>query len=142
QTFPVADGYVIVAVGNDAQFTRFCSTLGLDALLGDERFADNPARVANRLALERELAARTRLRRRDELIAALEKAMVPAGPINTIAELFADPQFVSRGMRIAPQGIPGVRSPIAMSESGLALDRRAPKLGEHGPEILREIGLD
>ena len=110
--------------------------------MADERFTDNPARVANRLELERELAAKTRLRRRDELIAALEKAMVPAGPINTVADLFADPQFVARGMRISPQGIPGVRSPIAMSESPLALDRRAPKLGEHGPEILREIGLD
>ena len=142
QTFPVADGYVIVAVGNDAQFARFCATLGLEALVADERFTDNPARVANRLELERELAAKTRLRRHDELIAALEKVMVPAGPINTVADLFADPQFVARGMRISPQGIPGVRSPIAMSESPLALDRRAPKLGEHGPEILREIGLD
>jgi crotonobetainyl-CoA:carnitine CoA-transferase CaiB-like acyl-CoA transferase len=142
QTFPVADGYVIVAVGNDAQFTRLCATLGLEALATDERFATNPGRVANRRALEKELSAKTRLRRRDELLAALEKAVVPAGPINTVADLFADPQFVARGMRIAPGGIPGVRSPIAMSQCPLALGRRAPKLGEHEADILREIGLD
>ena len=142
QTFPAADGYVIVAVGNDAQFSRLCGVLGLETLAADERFASNPSRVANRLALEREVAARTRLRRRDELITALGEAVVPAGPINTIANLFADPQFIARGMRIAPEGIPGVRSPIVMSEGQLALHRRAPKLGEHGREILREIGLD
>jgi len=141
QTFPVADGYVIVAVGNDAQFGRLCATLGLDALAADERFGTNAARVANRADLTRELAAKTGGWRRDDLIAALEKAVVPAGPINTVADLFADPQFVSRGMRIDPEGTPGVRSPIVMSESPLALERRSPKLGEHEAEILREIGL-
>ena len=104
QTFPVADGYVIVAVGNDAQFGRLCAALGLEALAADPRFATNAARVANRADLERELAAKTRGWRRDELLAALEKAVVPAGPINTIADLFADPQFVARGMRIDPRG--------------------------------------
>jgi len=141
QTFPVADGYVIVAVGNDAQFGRLCATLGLDALAADERFGTNAARVANRADLTRELAAKTGGWRRDDLIAALEKAVVPAGPINTVADLFADRQFVSRGMRIDPEGTPGVRSPIVMSESPLALERRSPKLGEHEAEILREIGL-
>jgi len=141
QTFPVADGYVIVAVGNDAQFGRLCATLGLDALAADERFGTNAARVANRADLTRELAAKTGGWRRDDLIAALEKAVVPAGPINTVADLFADRQFVSRSMRIDPEGTPGVRSPIVMSESPLALERRSPKLGEHQAEILREIGL-
>jgi crotonobetainyl-CoA:carnitine CoA-transferase CaiB-like acyl-CoA transferase len=79
--------------------------------------------------------------KRDDLLAALEKAVVPAGPINTIADLFADPQFQARGMRIAPQGTPGVRAPIAMSDSPLALERRSPRLGEHTSEILAEIGL-
>ena len=141
QTFPVADGYVIVAVGNDAQFARLCATLGLEPLAADERFAANAARVANRADLERELAAKTRGWRRDDLIAALEKAVVPVGPISTVGDLFADPQFVSRGMRIDPEGTPGVRSPIVMSESPLTLKRRSPKLGEHQAEILREIGL-
>jgi crotonobetainyl-CoA:carnitine CoA-transferase CaiB-like acyl-CoA transferase len=141
QTFPVADGYLIVAVGNEGQFARLCATLGLDALANDERFATNAARVANRADLDRELSAKTRLWKREDLLAALEKAVVPAGPINTIADLFADPQFVARGMRIDPEGTPGVRSPIVMSESVLALERRSPRLGEHEAEILREIGL-
>ncbi len=141
QTFAVADGWVIVAVGNDGQFARLCAALGLDALAGDPRFATNAARVARRAELERELTAKTRLWRRDDLMAALEKAVVPAGPINTVADLFADPQFAARGMRIDPEGTPGVRSPIVMSESPLALARRSPKLGEHQAEILREIGL-
>jgi crotonobetainyl-CoA:carnitine CoA-transferase CaiB-like acyl-CoA transferase len=141
QTFPVADGYVIVAVGNDAQFARLCAVLGLASLAGDERFATNAARVANRVALERELAAKTRVWARGPLLDALEKAVVPAGPINTVGDLFADPQFIARGMRISPQGAPGVRSPIAMSANPLVLARRAPRLGEHTAEILREIGL-
>ncbi len=142
QTFPVADGHVIVAVGNDGQFSRLCETLQLEALTRDERFATNAARVANRVTLERKLSARTRSWRRDDLIAALESAVVPAGPINTVADLFADPQFVARGMRIELGGTPGVRSPIVMSDNPLTLERRSPRLGEHGAEILREIGLD
>jgi crotonobetainyl-CoA:carnitine CoA-transferase CaiB-like acyl-CoA transferase len=142
QTFPVADGFVIIAVGNDTQFARLCSTLGLDALARDARFSSNAARVANRAVLERELTAETRNWRRDALLAALERATVPAGPINTVADLFADPQFVARGMRIDPQGTPGVRCPIVMSETALSLGRHSPKLGEHEAEILREIGLD
>ena len=132
---------MIVAVGNDAQFQRLCTTLGLEALGRDERFATNPARVANRAELEPWLSEKTRLWRRDDLIAALETAVVPAGPINTIAELFADPQFRARGMRIDVEGAPGVRSPIVMSASPLTLERRSPRLGEHQAEILREIGL-
>ncbi len=142
QTFPVEDGWIIIAVGNDGQFARLCATLGLDALAADARFAANPARNANRAALAGELAATTKRWRRDALLAALEKAVVPAGPINSIADLFADPQFAARGMRIAPQGTPGVRSPIVMSANPLTLERRSPRLGEHEAEILREIGLD
>jgi crotonobetainyl-CoA:carnitine CoA-transferase CaiB-like acyl-CoA transferase len=142
QTFPAADGWVIVAVGNDGQFARLCAALGLEALAADARFSTNAARVANRAELTRELTAKTRLKGRAELLAALERAVVPAGPINTVADLFADPQFVARGMRIDPEGIPGVRSPIVMSESPLSLARRSPKLGEHDLDILREIGLE
>ena len=141
QTFPVADGWIIIAVGNDGQFGRLCAALGLDALAAEARFATNPARVTNRVDLAQALASATKAWTREALLAALEKAVVPAGPINSIADLFADPQFVARGMRIAPQGTPGLRSPIVMSESGLSLDRRSPRLGEHEAEILREIGL-
>jgi crotonobetainyl-CoA:carnitine CoA-transferase CaiB-like acyl-CoA transferase len=142
QTFPAADGWVIVAVGNDGQFVRLCGALGLVGLAAEARFSTNAARVANRAELTRELTAKTRLKGRGDLLAALEKAVVPAGPINTVADLFADPQFVARGMRIDPEGIPGVRSPIVMSESPLSLARCSPKLGEHEADILSEIGLE
>ncbi|MGO4871842.1 MAG: CaiB/BaiF CoA transferase family protein [Roseiarcus sp.] len=141
QTFAVADGYVIIAVGNDQQFLRLCRTLGVEALGDDERFRTNAARVENRVALAEALGGAIKTWRRDALLAALEKAVVPAGPINSVADLFADPQFRSRGMQIAPGGMPGVRAPLVMSESPLALDRRSPKLGEHSAEILAEIGL-
>jgi crotonobetainyl-CoA:carnitine CoA-transferase CaiB-like acyl-CoA transferase len=142
QTLPVSDGWFIVAVGNDGQFARLCVVLGLEPLAKDKRFATNPGRVVNRVALEAELKAKTATWKRNALLAALEAAVVPAGPINTIADLFADPQFKARDMKIAPQGIPGIRSPIAMSESPLTLARRSPKLGEHTAEILGEIGLE
>jgi glutaryl-CoA transferase len=142
QTFPVADGWLIVAVGNDGQFERLCAVLGLEGMAGDARFTTNPARVTNRVEMERELKAKTVAWKRDDLLAALEKAVVPAGPINTIGDLFANPQFVARGMRIEPEGTPGLRSPIVMSASPLALERRSPRLGEHQAEILRELGLE
>lgn len=142
QTLPVADGWLIVAVGNDGQFARLCRALGLEGMARDPRFATNPGRVTNRDEMERALVEKTRLWKRDDLLAALEKAVVPAGPINTIADLFEDPQFMARGMRIEPQGTPGLRSPILMSDNPLSLDRRSPALGEHQNEILREIGLE
>ena len=141
QTLPLADGWLIVAVGNDGQFARLCGVLGLEAVALDPRFSTNPGRVTNRVELERRLVEKTRLWKRDDLLAALEKAVVPAGPINTIGDLFADPQFKARGMRIEPQGTPGIRSPILMSDNPLVLERRSPRLGEHQAEILREIGL-
>ena len=141
QTLPVADGWLIVAVGNDGQFARLCRVLGLEAVAVDSRFATNPGRVTNRVEMERALVAKTRLWNRDALLDALEAAVVPAGPINTIADLFADPQFLARGMRIEPQGTPGIRSPLLMSANPLTLERRSPNLGEHQDEILREIGL-
>ena len=142
QTLPVADGWLIIAVGNDGQFRRLCEVLGLEGMAGDPLFATNPGRVTNRVAMERALVEKTRVWKRDDLLAALEKAVVPAGPINTIADLFDDPQFQARGMRIEPEGAPGLRSPILMSDNPLALERRSPRLGEHTNEILREIGLE
>ena len=142
QTLPVADGWLIVAVGNDGQFARLCGVLGVEGLARDPRFATNPGRVKNRVEMDRELTAKTSSWKRDDLLAALEKMVVPAGPINTIGDLFEDPQFKARGMRIEPQGTPGLRSPILMSDNPLALERRSPTLGEHQGEILREIGLE
>jgi crotonobetainyl-CoA:carnitine CoA-transferase CaiB-like acyl-CoA transferase len=141
QTMPVADGHLIVAVGNDAQFARFCRVLGVEALADDPRFRTNADRVANRAALTALLTERTRAWERDALIAACTEAVVPASPINTVADVFADPQFRHRAMQIAPDGVPGVRTPIAFSGSELRLDRRAPALGEHTGEVRRELGL-
>lgn len=131
QTFPVSDGHLIIAVGNDGQFGRLCALLKLDELASDERYATNAARVANRDSLEALLSVQTSLWTREALLQALEKSVVPAGPINSVADVFADPQFIARGMKIEPNGIPGVRTPIRFSNSTLNLDHRAPRLGEH-----------
>jgi crotonobetainyl-CoA:carnitine CoA-transferase CaiB-like acyl-CoA transferase len=137
----VADGHFILAVGNDAQFARLAAVLGLEPLAEDARFATNAGRVANRAALTEAIEARTLAFERDVLLDALEAADVPAGPINSLAEVFADPQVAARGLRIAPDGIPGLRTPIGMSRSDLALSRRAPRLDEHRSEILAELAV-
>ncbi|SHE88370.1 Crotonobetainyl-CoA:carnitine CoA-transferase CaiB [Kaistia soli DSM 19436] len=139
QTFAVSDGHFILAVGNDGQFARFAAVVGAPEWASDDRFVSNAARVANRAALTALIAEKTATWTRDGLLTALESAGVPAGPINTVADVFADPQVIARGMQIAPDGVPGVRTPIAMSASELALDRRAPRLGEHTAEVLAEI---
>jgi crotonobetainyl-CoA:carnitine CoA-transferase CaiB-like acyl-CoA transferase len=141
QTFPVSDGHLIIACGNDAQFGRLAGILGLGDMAGDDLYATNAARVRNRDSMTKTMEAETRKFKRDDLLAALEKAGVPAGPINTVADVFADPQFAFRKMKIEPQGVPGLRTPISFSGSDLALDRRSPKLGEHTDEIRAEIGL-
>jgi len=135
QTFRVNDGHLIIAVGNDAQFTRLCNVLGLSELSTLDQFINNSARVENRDELDSVLAEEIMQWTRDDLLQALEKAVVPAGPINTVADVFNDPQFIARGMRIAPDGVPGVRTPIQFSESTLSLNRRAPGLGEHNSDI-------
>ena len=139
QTFPAADGHIIVAAGNDAQFVRLCHLLDLGALAADARFATNALRVQHRDELSALLAASTRRRTRAVLLAALEAAGVPAGPINSVADVFADAQFRARGLLVENDGIPGLRTPIRMSQSTLAANRRAPRLGEHDAEILGEL---
>ncbi len=139
QTFRVADGHFILAVGNDGQFARTCAVLGLDELATDARFATNAARVSNRPALAAAIEAKTLAWTRDALLRALEEKGVPAGPINTVADAFADPQVEARGLRIAPEGIPGLRTPIVMSASALALAARAPRLDEHREQVLQEL---
>ncbi|ALN74825.1 CaiB/BaiF CoA-transferase family protein [Aureimonas sp. AU20] len=130
QSFPVADGHVVIACGNDRQFARLAAELGLSELATDERFATNEARVANRAVLVPVMTERLARRSRDEFLAALEREGVPAGPINTLADVFDDPQVTHRGLRIAPGGVPGLRTPIRFGEAGLSLDRPSPVLGE------------
>jgi len=140
QTFETADGWLIVAVGNDGQFARLCQVLELDGAAADPRFATNAVRVEHREALTALLSDRTRAWARDDLLAALEKAIVPAGPINTVEDVLADPQVVHRAMQIAPGGVPGLRTPIRFEGAPAPVSGRpSPKLGEHDTEI-RERG--
>jgi crotonobetainyl-CoA:carnitine CoA-transferase CaiB-like acyl-CoA transferase len=135
QTLPVSDGYFIIACGNDGQFAKLTALLGIGEIARDSRFLTNALRVANRDALTAMLEERTTQWFRDDLLAALAKAGVPAGPINTVEDVFADPQFIARQMRIDPDGVPGLRTPIRFSDAELKLDRRSPKLGEHKNDI-------
>jgi crotonobetainyl-CoA:carnitine CoA-transferase CaiB-like acyl-CoA transferase len=147
QVFPVADGHIIIATGNDSQFAKLCAVLGELKLPDQPDYRDNAARLAHRAALVGQLSALTSKRAGADLLAALEAVGVPAGPINTLDQVFADPQVVHRGMRLdipsaAAKGgaIPGVRTPIMIGGAPMAAERPSPRLGEHTAEILREIG--
>ena len=129
QVFPASDGHLIIACGNDRQFAALCTELGLVDLPKNDDFATNPARVVNRAALSDLISSATEKRSRDDLIAALKGAGVPAGPINRVSEALSDPQSVARGMVIEPEGIQGLRTPIRFSRSDLATDLAAPALG-------------
>jgi crotonobetainyl-CoA:carnitine CoA-transferase CaiB-like acyl-CoA transferase len=135
--YPTADGWFILAVGNDGQFARFCEVAGCMELASDPRFVGNAARLAHREPLEDAIRAVTRRFARDDLLARLAQAGVPAGPINTVADAFADPQVVARGMQLALVGedgtaIPGVRTPIRFANLDLATDVASPRKGQHG----------
>ena len=145
QTFRVADGHAMVAVGNDAQFQRFCAVLGHEEFASDARYATNAARVRNRDSLVPALAALLAAWPRNELLTRLESVSVPAGPINTLRDVFDDPQVVDRALKfeldVAGGRIPAVRTPIRFSDAELALGRPSPRLGEHTAELRRELGL-
>lgn len=128
--FDCADGWIIIATGNDAQYRRLCQVLGLPALAEAPDYATNADRIRNREALTAALSAVTRGMQRDDLLAALEAEGVPAGPINDMQDVFADPQVIARQMQITPEGIPGVRLPVVFSEAELATDRASPRLGQ------------
>ncbi|SPH23815.1 Acetyl-CoA:oxalate CoA-transferase [Defluviimonas aquaemixtae] len=133
--FDCADGWVILAVGNDGQFRRLCGLLGLEALATAADYATNSDRVANRGALMKAITDKTKAWRKVDLLAACEAEGVPAGPINDMAEVFADPQVVARGLKLDLDGVPSVRSPFVFSASKLSLDRPSPALGEHDAEL-------
>lgn len=144
EVLPVRDGFMILAVGNDGQFQRFCKVVGLERLAGDPDYATNPARVTNRARLRETMIETLSNWDRDKLLAELERAAVPASPINDIAQMFADPQVLARGMRMDledSQGnvLPSVRAPMLMSATPLRYDRPSPRLGEHTDEVLAEL---
>ncbi|TCS60482.1 crotonobetainyl-CoA:carnitine CoA-transferase CaiB-like acyl-CoA transferase [Primorskyibacter sedentarius] len=130
QVFDCADGHIIIATGNDGQYRRLCDVLGLAELADDPAYLSNADRIQNRDELTRILGDATRRFEKLDLLAACEAKGIPAGPINDMAEVMADPQVQARGMQIAPGGIPGIRSPFRFSDAELALDRPSPKLGE------------
>jgi len=132
EVFPSSDGHLIIATGNDGQYQRLCQLLGLDDMAQDPAFLKNADRVANRPAMIARLTAATVQRTRDDLLEACEAHNVPAGPINDLADVMADPQVRARGMQIDLDGVPGLRSPFRFSDAELALHRPAPKLGEDG----------
>jgi crotonobetainyl-CoA:carnitine CoA-transferase CaiB-like acyl-CoA transferase len=144
--FPASDGHVVIAVGNDSQFQQLCKVLEAPELAADPRFATNPGRVENRVALLELLFARTQKHTRRELMTALEAAGVPTGPIHDVAEVFADPQVKAREMRVDLQEreaggatIPGVRTPIRFSATPLRYDHPSPRLGADTAEIAAAV---
>ncbi|RUV62100.1 CoA transferase [Mesorhizobium sp. M5C.F.Ca.IN.020.29.1.1] len=144
EVVPVKDGHIILAIGNDGQFAKFCAAIGLDDLPSDPDFATNPARVANRAKLREHIIEALKTFDRDPLLAKLEAASVPASPINTIGQMFADPQTIARGMRLDLDDghgnlLPSVRAPTVMSGTPLVYERPSPRLGEHTEEILAEL---
>ncbi|RWG85544.1 CaiB/BaiF CoA-transferase family protein [Mesorhizobium sp.] len=144
EVLPVKDGHIILAVGNDGQFGKFCAVVGLTNLPANPDFATNPARVANRARLRELIIEALSTWDRDPLLAKLEAASVPASPINTIGQMFADPQTIARGMRLDLDDghgnlLPSVRAPMVMSGTPLVYERPSPRLGEHTEEILAEL---
>ncbi|WP_298470216.1 CaiB/BaiF CoA-transferase family protein [uncultured Erythrobacter sp.] len=130
--FPVSDGHVILSPANDGLFVKLVKMLDRDDLADDPRFTSNAGRVENAKALDAEIAAITAGWSKAELLDACHQHGVPAGPINNLDEVFADPQVIARGMRVDLGGMPGVRSPFVFSEAELALDRPSPMHGEDG----------
>ncbi|WP_029012695.1 CaiB/BaiF CoA transferase family protein [Niveispirillum irakense] len=143
-TFPTADGYINLAVGNDRQFERLCVVLDVPDLAGDDRFATNRARVANRVELTARLTACLQLAPTTHWLDRLEAADVPAGPINSLGQTFDDPQVRHRGMALSMphpvQGtVPGVASPIKFSQSPVVDSTAPPALGEQTAALLGDL---
>ena len=144
QDFPTADGYMILAIGNDGQFARFCEEAGRPELAKETRFASNAARVAHRGELIPLLRALTVQRTTAEWVGRLEALAVPCGPINTLDEVFRDPQVVARGLRVemphpTAGTAPQVASPIRLSETPVEYRNAPPLLGEHTDDVLTSV---
>ena len=146
EVVPANDGHLILAVGNDGQFHRFCRIVGMAEVADDPRYATNEARVAHRQDVHAMIAERTMQWTRADLLVACEANAVPAGIINSIGEMFEDKQVIARGLKLELADrdgnmIPGVRTPILLSKTPLVYDRPSPRHGEHTQEVLAELGL-
>jgi crotonobetainyl-CoA:carnitine CoA-transferase CaiB-like acyl-CoA transferase len=143
QDFPTQDGYMVIAVGNDAQFARLCAVLGVAELAADPKFATNKHRVVNRRELIDKLCAATAAQPTSHWIAALEGVGVPAGPINSLDAVFDDPQIRARGMRIdlphpIAGSVPSVASPLRLSDTPVSYRSAPPPLGAQTRSVLAE----
>jgi crotonobetainyl-CoA:carnitine CoA-transferase CaiB-like acyl-CoA transferase len=145
QVFPVADGHIVIAVGNDGQFRKLCMVLGEADLADHPDYQTNPLRVKHRDTLIRKLTQLTLQWQRDELLARLDENHVPAGPINTVADVFADPHVIARTMWVnlqhqaAQSGtVPSLRGPIMMNGAPLLASTPSPMLGEHTQSVLND----
>ncbi len=146
QVFEALDGHLVLAVGNDAQFTRCCEVLGHPEWPQDPRFAKTAARVRHRDALVPLMAAAFRTQSKSHWLSALEEATVPSGPINDLGEVFSDPQVRERGMQVhVPHAVNDelqvIGSPIRMSATPVQMRLGPPLLGQHTDEVLEELGL-
>ena len=135
QVFECSDGHIIIATGNDQQYQRFCDILQCTELGKNPKFVSNAKRVENRHELDEVLSRKTRNWKKAKLLKRCEVTSIPAGPINSLDEVFSDKQIIHRGMKLSLDGIPSIRSPIRFSESELNLDKPSPKLGEHNSVI-------
>jgi formyl-CoA transferase len=154
QDFPTLDGAMMLAIGNDGQFARFCEAAGQPQWSQDPRFASNSLRVANRAALIPAMEAVTRTRTTAQWVALLEDKAVPCGPINTVGQAFDDAQVQARGLKLnqplalvateqtAIESIATVASPLRLQDTPPVLRRPPPVLGEHTVEVLEGLGLD
>ena len=148
QVFPAADSHIIIAAGNDRQYGDVCRVLGMPELAADPRFKTNADRVRNRGVLMPLLFEGSRRQTKLALLASLEAANVPAGPINGLPEVFRDPQVLARQLRLdlpitdtASGSVPSVRAPMLFSDTPASYVRAAPRLGEHTAQVLGELGL-
>lgn len=144
QAFPVSDGHIVVAVGNDSQFARFAKTLNVPELADDPRFRKNADRVGNRTTLLPILTEKTRTFTKEDLLRRLDAELIPAGPINEMHEVFADPHVAARGIVIEQplakeaQPVRLIGNPIQFSRTPIRYDQSPPSLGAHTAEILQE----
>ena len=146
QVFETSDGHVIVAVGNDRQFRRFCDVIGLSELAHDERFTTNSARVRNREALIERLTRQLKTLPKAQVLDGMERKGIPGGPVNTVREVFETDQVAARQMKIAMAHkaagcghVDLIGNPLKLSRTPVTSRRPPPMLGEHTDEILREL---
>ncbi len=154
QDFPTQDGAMLLAIGNDGQFARFCQAAGHPEWAADERYASNTSRVRHREALVEAMSGATRTRSTAQWITLLQDKAVPCGPINDLAQAFDDEQVKARGLAISQPrdeqqvahdgiaAIAGVASPLRLTETPPTLRHAPPALGQHTDEVLAELGLD